>query len=83
MHEIDGEKLSFMATGMSCLILTVTEMRDELELQKLISKMHQLRIAQKYLFATLDTFNTTMFRKTTINFNVMINHREKGMLELV
>ena len=80
MHEIDGEKLGFMTAGMSCLILTVTEMGDELELHKLITTMHKLKIAKKHLFATLDTFNSTMFHKTTLNFNVMIIHREEGML---
>ena len=80
LHEIESEKLSFMTTGMSCLILTVTEMGDESEIHKMITTMHQLKIAKKYLFATLDTFNTTMFHKTTLNFNVMINHREEGML---
>ena len=55
-------------------------MANELEIHKMITIMHKLKIAKKYLFATLDTFNTTMFRKTTLNFNVMINHREEGML---
>ena len=55
-------------------------MGDELELHKLITTMHKLKIAKKHLFATLDTFNSTMFHKTTLNFNVMIIHREEGML---
>ena len=82
LHEIHREKLSFMATGMSCLVVIVTEMSDEWELHKLITTMHDLKITKKYLFATLDTFNTTIFRNSTINFNVMINHKE-GMLQLV
>ena len=82
MREIDRDVLSFMATGMSCLVVKVTEMSDELELHKLMKTMHDLKMTKKYLFATLDTFNTTIFRNSKINFNVMINHKE-GMLQLV
>ena len=64
---------------MSCLI-TVAELSNELELITLIDIMKEFKIANKYLFVTMDTYNTTMFRETTINFNVMINHRGKGLL---
>ena len=64
---------------MSCLII-LAELSNELELITLIDIMKDIKIAKKYLYATMDAYNTTMFHKTTINFNVMINHREKGLL---
>ena len=61
-------------------MITVAEMSNHLELLKLVNIINELKIARKYLFATMDTFNATIFGKTTINFKVMINHKEKGML---
>ena len=74
----DGDILRSLTTKMSCLI-TITQMSNEMELLTLIDFMQRLQITQKYLFATMDTFNSTLLGETTINFNVMINHREEGM----
>ena len=62
---------------MSCLI-TLAELSNELELITLIEIMNKFKIAKKYLIVTMDTYDTTLFPETIINFNVMINHREKG-----
>ena len=63
-------------------MITVTETNNDLELLELIKIMHHLTIPKKYLVTKLDTYNSTIFRKITINFNVMINHRGEGMLKL-
>ena len=75
----DRDILTSMTARLSC-IMTITETNNDLELLELISIMHQLTIPKKYLFAKMVTFNSSVFRKTTINFNVMIYHREEGML---
>ena len=78
----NGDKLKSLTAKMSCLI-TVGDVSNESELLTLIDLVQGLKIAQKYLLATMDTFNATIFRETTINFNVMINHRGEGMLKLI
>ena len=82
LRMIDEDKLSPLTTRMSCLI-TVAELSNEVELKTLIDIMKEFKIDKKYLFVTIDTYNATMFHETNINFNVMINHREKGLLMFV
>ena len=74
-----GDKFSSLTSKMSCLI-AITETSNELELLTLIDIMQRLKITNKYLLAIMDTFNATMFAETTINFNVMINHRGEGRI---
>ena len=76
----DGDKLQSLTRGMSCLVLTVVEKSNEVELLKLIGIMHNFKIVHKHLFINMDTFNTTMFHETNINFKVTINQRKEGML---
>ena len=75
-----SEKLHSLTRGMSCLVLTVIEESNEVELFKLIDIMHNFKIVHKHLFINMDTFNTTMFLETNINFKVTINQRIEGML---
>ena len=78
----DGDKFTSLTARLPCM-MTVTETNNDLELLELIGIMHQLTIPKKYLFAKLIIFNGTVFSKLSINFNVMIHHRYKGMLMLV
>ena len=66
-----------MTSGMPCL-LTVSTLRSELVLTKLMDIMQEVKIAEKYLIVFMDTFNATMLHEQIINFNVIINHKETG-----
>ena len=77
----DGEKFRSLIAKMSCLI-ALTEMRNELEVSKMIDFMHDFKIAEKHLIIFMDTLNTTMLGERGINFNVMINHRKTGMTDV-
>ena len=78
-HEADGMKLRSVLMSMSCL-MTVTEMSNEMHLSEIIEIINGLQIAKKYLIIYIKTLNITMLANRTINFNVMINHRRKGVL---
>ena len=58
-------------------------MSNELEVSKMIDMIHELKIAQKYLIVIMDTLNTTMLGERSINFNVMINHRDAGVPSVI
>ena len=77
----DSKKFRSVTSRMSCL-MTVAEMSNELEVSKMIEIIHELKIAQKYLIIFIDTLNTTVLHERTINFNVMINHGETGVLNV-
>ena len=62
---------------MSCLMV-IARKHNESEVSQLMDIVNEFRIEKKYLLIFLETFNTTFLRKKTINFNVIISHREPG-----
>ena len=72
-----GKFRSLMAR-MSCLV-TIAVMRNDAEMSQLIDIVNEIRVYKKYLIIFADTWNTTLMQKRTINFNVNINHRGRGM----
>ena len=78
-HQADGEKLRSLLMSMSCL-MTIIEMSNEMHLSEMIDIVNGLQIAKKYLIIYIEMLNVTMLANRTINFNVMINHRGKGVL---
>ena len=70
----NGEIFRSLITRMSCVMI-ITQMRNEMQISEMIDVMSELHVAQKYLVILIDTFNTAMVTKRTINFNVMIYHR--------
>ena len=72
-----GDIFRSVIRRMSCL-MTITQMTNEMQISEMINVMNELHVTQKYLVILIDTLNTTMLTKRTINFNVMIYHRGKG-----
>ena len=72
-----GEIFKSSLMRMSCL-MTITQMRNEMQISEMIDVMNELHVAQKYLVILIDTFNTAIVTKRTINFNVMIYHKGEG-----
>ena len=72
-----GEIFKSSLRRMSCL-MTITQMRNEMQISEMIEIMNEQHVAQKYLVILIDTFNTAMVTKRTINFNVMIYHKGEG-----
>ena len=67
-----------MTTRMLCLTITA-QMRNDLEVSQLIDIVNELKIVKKYLIIFAETtLNTTLSKKRTIDFNVIINQKEKG-----
>lgn len=75
-----GEIFRSQARSMYCLT-TITQTTNELQISEMIDIMSELHIPQRYLIIFVDTLNTTKLSKITINFNVMINHKGKGVLK--
>ena len=74
-----GEIFRSLIRRMSCL-MTITQMRNEMQISEMIDVMSELHVPQKYLVILIDTLtlDTTIVTKKTINFNVMIYHRGQG-----
>ena len=72
-----GEIFRSLIRRMSCL-MTITQMRNEMEISEMIDVMNELQVPKKYLVILVDTFNTSMVTKRTINFNMMIHQRREG-----
>ena len=70
-----GEIFGSVSRSMSCL-MTITQMSNEMQISEMIDVMNELHVPQKYLVILINTLNTTMVTKRTINFDVMIYHRE-------
>ena len=73
----DGKFRSLIAR-MSCLV-TVAVMQNYAEISQLIDIVNEIRVSKKYLIIFTDTLDATLMQKRTINFNVIINHRHKGV----
>ena len=73
----NGEIFRSLIRRMSCL-MTITQMRNEMQTSEMIDVMNGLHVPQKYLVILVDTFNTSMVTKRTFNFNMMIYHRGEG-----
>ena len=58
--------------------MTITQVTNEMQISKMIDVIHESHVPQKYLVILIDTLNTTMVTKRTINFNVMIYHIGEG-----
>ena len=54
-------------------------MTNELEISEMIDIINELPIPKKYLITFVETLDTTKLPERTINFNVIINHRGKGI----
>ena len=59
--------------------MTIAEMKNEAEMSQLIDIVNEIRVSEKYLIIYIDTLNTVLLQNKTINFNVMINHRDTGV----
>ena len=70
-----GDKFRSVIRRMSCLMI-ITQMTNEMQISEMIDVMNELHVPKKYLVILIDTLNTTMVTKRTINFDVMIYHRE-------
>ena len=74
----ESEEFRSMTARMSCL-MTIARMRNDFEVSHLIDIVNELKIGKRYLIVSADTaINTTLSKKRTIDFNVIINHKEQG-----
>ena len=73
-----GEILRSLVKRMSCLT-TITQMTNESEISEMIDIINELPIPKKYLITFVETLDTMKMPERTINFNVMIYHRGKGI----
>ena len=77
MNVAYGDTFRSVIQKMSCM-MTITQVTNEMQISEMIDVMNELHVAQKYLVILIDTFNTAMVIKRTINFNVMIYHKGEG-----
>ena len=68
--------LQLTLAKMTCLI-TIAE-ADDSESLELVDMMNGLKVTEKYLILVLSSLNTTTFQNMTINYNVIVNHKDEG-----
>ena len=73
-----GEIFKSLVKRMSCLT-TITYTTNEVQVSEMIEVMNELQLPQKYLIIFMETLNITKLSGRMINFNVMINHKGKGV----
>ena len=73
----DDPLLSFASSSMSCLFVTVETNNFENILQ-LIEMVNTFRVERKYVLIVKETLNQTLFQNTTINYNLMVEHKDTG-----
>ena len=61
--------------SMSCLIL-IAQVSTFTEVSYSIDMMTQFRVAKKHLIIEIPSLDVTSLQNKTINFNVLINHKE-------
>ena len=74
----EGEIFRSMSARISCL-MTIARTNNDLEASQLIDTVNGFMIAEKYLVIFTEELNNTLLRRKTINFNVVINHRNSGV----
>ena len=77
MNVAYGHTFRSVIQKMSCM-MTITQVTNEMQIPEMIDVIYELHVPQIYLVILIDTLNTTMVTKRTINFNVMIYHRGEG-----
>ena len=80
MDAVNGGKFRSILEELSCL-WTVAKVQDESEIHQVIDMVNDFAIPKKYLTISIENVNITLLRNKTINFNVMLNHREAGKLQ--
>ena len=70
--------LSALVASTSCLI-TIVETEDHEEMMKLLEVMDGLSVAKKFVLLIVSTFVPKKIVNLTINFKVMVHHKESGM----
>ena len=76
----NGGKFRSLMARMSCLV-TIAVMENDAEMSQLIDIVNEIRVSKKYLIIFTDTLDTTLLLKRTINLNVIINQRHKGVYD--
>lgn len=66
-----------LTASVSCLVIIVTTDDNE-EVLKLLELINHLSVAKKYMLLIVSTFDPIMFSNLTINFQVMVHHRNTG-----
>ena len=66
-----------LTDSVSCLVTIVATDNNE-EVLKLLEMINHLSVAKKYMLLIVSTFDPTMFTNLTINFQVIMHHRNTG-----
>ena len=72
---------SYALASSSCLI-SIIETFSEDEVLELIDMVNDFRADRKSLLLKVPTFNENMFKNITINYDVTIEHRDEGNINI-
>ena len=72
---------AYALASSSCLI-GIVETFSEDEVLDLIDMVNDFRVDRKCLLLKVPTFNENMFRNITINYDVTIEHRDEGNINI-
>ena len=78
---VDGGGFRSILGELSCL-WTVADVQNESEIHQIIEMVNDFDMPKKYLTIAIEDLNVTSLRNMTINFNVVLNHREAGKIPL-
>ena len=75
---LGNQLLSALVASTSCLI-TIVETEDHEEMMNLLEVVKSLSVAKMFVLLIVSTFVPKKIVNLTINFKVMVHHKESGM----
>ena len=78
----DNPLFSSVLASSSCVV-SIIEANDNEEVLNVIEMVNDFRVDRKHLLLLVPTLNETMFKNTTINYDVIIEHRDQGNINII
>ena len=75
----DDKTLASVLSSLSCLSVIVQSIKVD-DISLLVDFISNIRVKNKYLMAITSPLNTTLLQSKMINFNVMINQIDSGLI---
>ena len=77
----DDKTLASVLSSLSCLSVIVQSIKVD-DISLLVDFISNIRVKNKYLMAITSPLNTTLLQSKMINFNVMINQIDSGLIKI-
>ena len=78
----DNPLFSSILASSSCFA-SIIETNDNEEVLNVIQMVNDFMVDRKHLLLLVPTLNETMFKNITINYDVSIEHRDEGNINII